>query len=214
MALIISNMLINACVLTLIVLAFQRKDKRLFLSAWALYGFMDIYWGLPYAIFYRYYGIPTYPIARLEGFANTSYPYFFQCLLGFFLVVASYSLYQGNKLAYYFIRAYCYFLGFVFALICPVGIFLMAYYIFIKHAAFPIFSRLPGTCNSIITICIIIYSVKFLNTIRPKTREKTIKPTSEKAEEDISCPECGNIIPAHTDICNKCNWTYQGKNEI
>jgi hypothetical protein len=206
MASIIVKMLANACILSIILLAFKRKDRRLFCTAWVLSGSMDIYWGI--ASVFHYSSMLSHVHPRGESVKIVSA--YCQCLLGSILVISSYFLYKGKGWAYQFIRVYCYFVGISFIVFCSVGILIILYLIYAKNAIIPGLQRLPGTCDLLILIGIIIYSIKFLDTIRPEIIKKPKKEELiiEKEKEEIACPECGNIIPADKNICSKCNWTY------
>ena len=204
MAFIILHMLVNACILTVLLISYKRKSKRLFCTAWVLYGVMHIYGSLSYIYLSGPRLPPVHPRDELARIIISC----LQCLLGSLLLIASYSLYRGKDWSYHIIRIYCYIVGTLYVIFCPIAVIIMIYLIYASNAIIPGLQRLPGTCNLLISIGFIIYSIKFLNTIKPKIKEKTRKQKRSFEKEEIACPECGNIIPAERDICGKCNWTY------
>lgn len=208
MAFTILNMLFNVCMLSVLLIAYKRKDKSLFCSAWALYGVPDIYWNFPYVVFYIYYHIPILFQIRMGGVVTNTLFSYLNCLLGCIFVIAAYFLYRGKDWAYHIIRGYCHIGVAVYAIACPFGIISIISLFYKNNAISQVLEKIPGICNLIISIMFILFSIKYLNTIRPAIKEKIIKRNRTFEKEEISCPECGNIIPTDSDICSKCNWTY------
>lgn len=67
----ILNTLVDAIIAAMVFYAFRKHNDKIFFYAWALCGFMDIYWTLPTIVLYQFYSVPL-EYAFLSIFSNVS----------------------------------------------------------------------------------------------------------------------------------------------
>ena len=205
----ILNTLVDAIIAAMVFYAFRKHNDKIFFYAWALYGFMNIYWTLPIIVLYQFYSVPFYFRYKIDGKLILAISAYFTFLIGSMIIVVSYFLYRKHRWAYLIAKIFCYLKAFELFIIYPLGYALMIYMFFAGNIIFPYNDQLLVVCNTIIGICFLIYFFKCLDMNKPNLNKKKKRRLHRiYFREDIKCPECGNMISSLDDCCEKCSWSY------